>query len=445
MPAGGGVAHVVILGGGFAGLYAARALAGEAVAVTLLDRKNHHVFQPLLYQVATAGLNPSEIAVPIRRILRGQKNLEVLLAEVTAIDPKGKRVVLKDGGAVSYDHLVVAAGATHSYFGNDAWARVAPGLKTIEDALEIRKRVLFAFEAAEREDDEAERRAWLTFVIVGAGPTGVELAGTLAEIAKKTLAKDFRWIDPSRARVLLLEGGPSVLATHVPELREKAREQLVGLGVEVRTGAKVTGIDETGVSLGDERIGARTVLWAAGVAATPLNKTIGAPLDRAGRVLVEPDLTVPGHPEIYVVGDAASLSIDGKPVPGVARAAMDGGAHAAKNILRTMAGKERSPFRYKDPGSLATIGRAAAVADFGKVKITGYFAWLAWLFIHILFLISFRNRFVVLFQWMLSYLTYDRGARLITGDLPSAAIKSVHVPDTLRSAKKADEKTAQPS
>jgi NADH dehydrogenase len=409
--------RVVIVGGGFGGLTAARALRRAPVRLTLVDRQNHHLFQPLLYQVATAGLNPSDIASPIRRILRHQENAEVLLAEAKAIDVAGRAVVLADG-SLAYDYLIVATGATHSYFGHDEWAEHAPGLKSIGDALEIRRRVLYAFEAAERETDPSRRAAWLSFVVVGAGPTGVELSGSLCEIARHALARDFRHIDPTQARVILLEGTDRVLPPYVPELSEKAREQLVRLGVDVRTGEMVTAIDACGVSVGPERIEARTVLWAAGVAASPLARTLGVPLDRAGRVEVEPDLTIPGHPEVYVVGDLASLMQDGRPVPGVAPAAMQEARHAAENVVRSIRGEPREPFRYRDKGSLATIGRAAAVADLGRIKLSGVVAWLAWLFIHILFLIGFRNRFIVLFEWAWSYVTYERGARLITGPWP---------------------------
>lgn len=410
--------HVVILGAGFGGLYAAKALRSADVRVTLVDRRNHHTFQPLLYQVATAGLNPSDIAIPIRRILRHQRNAEVLLAEATAIDVGQKKVVFADG-ELAYDVLVVAVGATHSYFGHDDWARRAPGLKSVEDALEMRRRVLFAFEAAERETDPVRRRAYLTFVIVGAGPTGVELAGALSEIARHTLRGDFRHIDPSDARVLLLEGGPRVLPTYVEELGERARSQLVSLGVDVRTSAKVTEIDERGVALGSERIDASVVLWAAGVAASPLARTLGVPLDRAGRVLVRPDLTIPGHDDVYVIGDLAAVAQDGRPVPGVAPAAIQEARSAAENIRRRLRGEPRRPFRYRDKGALATIGRAAGIADFGRLKLSGLLAWLAWLLVHIFFLIGFRNRFLVLFEWAWSYVTFERGARLITGETPA--------------------------
>jgi NADH dehydrogenase len=414
----GALERVVILGGGFGGLFAAKALARERVDVTVVDRHNHHLFQPLLYQVATAALNPSEIAVPIRRVLRRQKNARVLLADVVAIDAAARKVKLSDG-ELPYDFLIVATGATHSYFGHDEWALAAPGLKTIEDALEIRRRVLLAFEHAEREGDAASRAALLTFVVVGAGPTGVELAGALSEISRHSLAKDFRAVNPRDARVILVEGADRVLPPYVPELSEKARLQLTRLGVEVRTAARVTAIDAGGVSIGAERIEARTVLWAAGVQASPLARSLGVPLDRAGRVLVEPDLSVPGHPSIFVVGDLAAALQGGKPIPGVAGAAVQGGRHAALCIARAIRGEPRPVFRYADKGSLATIGRAAAVADFGWVKLSGFIAWIAWLFIHILLLIGFRNRAIVLVQWAWSYLTHDRGARLITSSPPT--------------------------
>ncbi len=406
--------HVVILGGGFAGLYAARGLARAPVRVTLVDRENHHLFQPLLYQVATAALNPSDIASPLRRVFRRQRNVTVLLGEATAIDVDARRVQLADD-ALAYDWLIVATGATHSYFGHDEWARHAPGLKSIPDALEIRRRVFVAFEAAEREPDEALRRAWLTFVVVGAGPTGVELAGALAEIAHQTLRKDFRRIDPSSARVLLLEAGPRVLAAYPEALSAKAVRQLQRLGVEVRTGALVTAIDGEGVRIGDERLPARTVLWSAGVQASPLARSLGAPLDRVGRVKVTPLLTVPGHDEVFVLGDLAFFEQGGAPVPGIAPAAIQEGRYAAREIARAVAGAPRTPFRYRDKGMLATIGRAAAVARLRHLQVSGFVAWLLWLLIHIFFLIGFRNRVFVIFSWAWSYFTTERGARLITG------------------------------
>ncbi len=406
---------VVLIGGGFGGLAASRALKRAAVRVVVIDRSNHHLFQPLLYQVATAALNPSDIAAPIRRILRGQRNAEVLLAEVRGFDLDGRRVLLDDG-EMAYDALIVAAGATHSYFGRDEWAGVAPGLKSIDDALDIRRRILSAFEAAEREADPARRTAWMTFVIVGAGPTGVELAGTLTEVARHTLARDFRRIDPAQARVILVEGSPHVLPAYVPELSTSARRQLERLGVEVRVGMTAADLDDGGVTLADgERIAARTVIWAAGVAASPLGARLGAPVDRNGRVQVEPDLSIPGHPEVFVIGDLAAIQQDGKPVPGVAPAAMQMGDHAAANVLRRLDGEPTRPFHYVDKGSLATIGRASGIAQFGRLKVSGFLAWSLWLFVHILFLIGFRNRLLVLIEWAWSYVTYDRGARLITG------------------------------
>ncbi|HYC61807.1 MAG TPA: NAD(P)/FAD-dependent oxidoreductase [Thermoanaerobaculia bacterium] len=408
--------HIVIIGGGFAGLYVARGLRHVDADITLIDRHNYHLFQPLLYQVATAGLNPSDIAAPIRSILRKQKNVSVLLGEATAIDVVRKRVQLADGHSLSYDHLVVATGATHSYFGHPEWEHVAPGLKTIDDALEIRRRVLLAFEAAEREDDPSVRDALMTFVVIGAGPTGVELAGALSEIARQTMVRDFRHIHPESTRVILVEGRDRVLPPYPPDLSEKARLQLVELGVEVITGATVTDVSESEVRIGERVIPTRTVLWGAGVQASPLARSLGVPLDRAGRVLVEPDLTIPGHPEVFVLGDLAAVQqYDGSFVPGVAPAAIQEGQHTALNLERAVEGQPLRAFKYRDKGSLATIGRAAAVADFGKVKFGGFLAWMAWLVIHIFFLIGFRNRFLVITQWAWAYLTYQRGARLITG------------------------------
>ncbi len=408
------IPRVVILGGGFAGLEAAKALKRSRVRVSIVDRRNHHLFQPLLYQVATAALNPSNIASPIRRILRGQKNAEVVMGEAHAIDAGARRVILDDG-EVSYDYLIVATGATHAYFGHDAWSEYAPGLKTVEDALTIRRRVLLAYEAAEREDDPERRRAWLTFVIVGGGPTGVEMAGALAEISRHVLSRDFRRFDTRDARVLLVEAGPRVLATFPEDLSTKALRQLERLGVEVKTSVPVTDIDGHGVTIGGDRIAARTTIWAAGVAASPLGKTLNVPLDRAGRVLVEPDLSAPGHPEVLIVGDLASRQQDGKPIPGVAPAAMQGGRYAARRVKDMIAGRPTEPFHYNDKGTLATIGRASAVGEIGKVHLSGYPAWLAWLLIHVFFVIGFRNRFAVMGEWAWIYFTYERGARLITG------------------------------
>jgi len=404
--------HVVIVGGGFGGLTAAQALARAPVQITLLDRRNHHVFQPLLYQVATAGLSPTDIAAPLRRILRGQANTTVLLGEVLRVEPAARKVVLTDG-EVAYDYLILATGATHSYFGNHDWALHAPGLKTLEDATVILRRILLAFERAERETDPDRRRRQLTFVVIGGGPTGVELAGTLVEIARHTLKREFRRIDPAGAQVLLLEGLDRILPTYPPDLSQKARRQLEALGAQVRTSARVTAVDVDGVCLGAERIEAATVLWAAGLAASPVGRSLGTPLDRAGRVHVQPDLSVPGHPEIFAIGDLTALDQDGRPVPGVAPAAMQMGWHAAANVLRSVRGEERRPFRYVDKGSLATIGRLAGVALFGRFKLWGFPAWAAWIAIHVFFLIGFRNRLVVMMEWALAYLTYQRNARII--------------------------------
>jgi NADH dehydrogenase len=404
---------VIVVGAGFGGLEAARVLARGPVHVTVLDRRNHHLFQPLLYQVATAALSPGDIAAPIRHVLRDAPNTEVLLADVRAVRLGDRRVVL-DAGELEYDDLLLATGVTHSYFGHPEWAPLAPGLKTIEDAVEIRRRLLTAFEMAEREADPERRIPWLTFAVVGGGPTGVELAGALSEIARTTLAKDFRRFSPATARVILLEGAPRVLPGYPPDLSEKARRQLARLGVDVRSGAQVTLIDEEGVVASGERIAARTVLWGAGMAASPLARTLGVPLDRAGRVRVAPDLSIPGFPDAFVVGDLAAVEQDGQPVPGVAPAAIQMGRAAAENILRDLRGEPRRPFRYRDKGSLATIGRAAAVAQIGRFHFGGLLAWLLWLFVHLMSLVGFRNRVAVLLQWGWSYLTYARGARLIT-------------------------------
>ena len=405
--------HVVIVGGGFGGLNAARALANRRVRVTLLDRRNHHLFQPLLYQVATAALNAADIATPLRSILRRASNVTVLLADVEKVDLAARRLDL-DRGHMSYDALILAAGASHSYFGHGEWETLAPGLKTLEDALEIRRRVLLAYEAAEREQDGAEQGALLSFVVIGGGPTGVELAGALAEISRETIARDFRLIDPTKARIILVEGGPRVLSAFPETLSQRAEAALRKIGVEVRTHAVVTRITPDAVWIGGEQIRARTVLWAAGVAATPLARSLGVPLDRSGRVLVDPDLSVTGHPEAFAIGDMCALTQEGRPLPGLAPVAIQEGRATAANVLRRLAGLPTQAFRYRDKGTMATIGRAAAVAVVGPVKLSGLIAWLAWLFVHIMFLIGFRNRFLVLFEWAWAYVTWHRGARLIT-------------------------------
>ena len=407
--------HVVVIGGGFAGLSACRVLRNANCRVTLLDRRNHHVFQPLLYQVATATLSPGDIAAPIRWILRHARNVRVLLAEAIRIDVAARQVHLTDGDPIAYDYLVVGSGASHTYFGHPEWATYAQGLKSLEDALEVRTRLLLAFERAERETDPARQRELLTFVLVGGGPTGVELAGTLAEIARQTLRDEFRSIDTSAARIVLVEAGPTILATFPATLRDAARTALNRLRVEVREGAVVTGIDAHGVWLGAERLEAGTVLWAAGVAASPLVRTLGAPLDRAGRVLVEADLSIPGHPEVFVVGDAAAfVHQTGEPLPGVAQVAMQGAAQAARNILSAQAGRPSAPFVYRDLGNMAIIGRGSAIADLGRLHVSGLIAWLMWLFLHIFKLIGFRNRISVMLQWALAYVTFQRSVRLIT-------------------------------
>jgi NADH dehydrogenase len=440
--------HVVIIGGGFGGLAAARALRKAPVRITLLDRRNHHVFQPLLYQVATAALNPSDIAHPIRGALSKQHNVRVLLAEARSIDAAGRRVIL-DGGELAYDFLIVATGATHSYFGKP-WQHLAPGLKSVEDALEIRRRVLVAYEAAERESDPVLQREWLTFVVVGAGPTGVELAGALREIGVQTLAHDFRRIDPTSVRVILVEGKDRVLPTFAPKLSGDALRVLETRDVEVRRDALVTAIDDRGVEIAGERIPARTVLWAAGVQGSPLARTLGAPLDRSGRVEVRSDLTIEGHPEVFVIGDGARMISDGVEVPGMAQGAIQSGRYAASIIARESrglveprrrgraeaqgpaaraargpgvapadaAGIDRPAFRYKDKGSMAAIGRSQAVVQIKGVERSGFLAWLMWWVVHIALLISFRNRFAVMWQWAWSYVTFQRGARLITGEIP---------------------------
>lgn len=409
--------RVVILGGGFGGMAAARQLAGAAVRMTLVDRRNHHLFQPLLYQVATASLAAPSIAAPLRQILRRQRNLTVLLDEVTGIDLAARRVQCAHG-VLDYDFLVVATGAAHAYFGHDEWERHAPGLKTLDDAFLIRRRVLLAFEHAERETDPARRQAWLNFVVVGGGSTGVELAGTLIELARHTLSREFRRSDPRRASVRLIEAGPRLLTAYDPILSDKARRQLERLGVEVHTGVAVTDIDAGGVKLGEHWLPARTVLWAAGVAASPVGRLLGAVLDRAGRVQVLPDLSLPGHPEVFVIGDLAGIAqSSGKPVPGVAPAAKQMGRHVGTVIRSRLRGSdEKRPFSYRDDGSLATIGRLAAVAQFGKLKLSGFPAWSVWLLAHIYFLIGFRNRLVVMLDWAWAYWTHQRHARIVSGD-----------------------------
>ena len=406
--------RVVILGCGFGGLWAAQALRNASVDLTVVDRTNHHLFTPLLYQVATAGLAAPAIAAPIRHILATQRNAMVLMAEVQALHPDQRSVQLDDGTELGYDYLIVATGSMHSYFGNDAWAPFAPGLKTLEDALDIRARILVAFERAERETDAARRAAWLTFVVIGAGATGVELAGTLAEIARHTLRGEFRRFDPRKARVVLVEGSDRVLPPYPPDLSEKALQQLERLGVTVWLGKRVTGVDADGVSMGAERLDAKTVIWAAGVASSPLGRSLGAPLDRAGRVQVQPDLSVPGHPEIFVAGDLAAVP----GVPGIAPAAKQMGRHAALNIISGLRAQPTRPFRYRDYGQLATIGRKAAVALLGKVKLSGFPAWFVWLTAHIYFLINFRNRLVVMIDLAGAYWTFHRYARIVMRSRP---------------------------
>jgi NADH dehydrogenase len=412
--------HIVILGCGFGGLKAVRALAGAADArITLIDRTNHHLFQPLLYQVATAGLSAPAIAAPIRHILKRQRNVTTLMATVNAIDTVRRMVKLNDGSEIDYDYLIVATGSTHSYFGHDEWESVAPGLKTLGDAFEIRRRILLAFEKAELEQDPIKRDAWLTFAVIGAGATGVEMAGTMAEIARHTLRGQFRRIDSRRARVILLEGNERVLPPYPSDLSAQAERQLIRLGVELKLGCRVTGIDAEGVAYTDTngssaRLDSRTVIWSAGVAASPIGKTLGVPLDRSGRVIVQQDLSIPGRPEVFVVGDLAAISHEGKPVPGVAAAAKQMGCTAARNILRRMAGQtEMETFRYRDYGSLATIGRKSAVVMLGKIKFWGFPAWMFWLFIHIYFLIGFRSRLMVMTDWAWAYFSFQRNARIM--------------------------------
>lgn len=407
--------HVVIIGGGFGGLYAARALKNQRVDVTLIDRTNHHVFQPLLYQVATATLAATSITAPIRWLLRNQRNADVLLKEVTSIDVNARRVSFTGGGAVDYDYLIVATGSRHSYFGRDEWERLAPGLKSIDDALEIRRRLLLAFEHAEQAPSDHQQQ-WLTFVIVGGGPTGAELAGMVPMLSQHALPGEYRHVDTRKARVILLEGGPRILPAFPEDLSAEAQHELEELGVEVRVNAKVTDVGDDYVKVGEERIATHSIFWAAGNAPSPLGKQLGAPLDRGGRVVVNPDLSIPEHPEVFVVGDLAAMTTNGKPVPGVAPAAIQSGPRAAKNVLKLIAREPTVPFRYLNKGDLATIGRFRAVALIAGMHLSGWFAWWTWLFIHILYLAGFRNRLSVLFEWGYSFFTFQRGARLILGD-----------------------------
>jgi NADH dehydrogenase len=408
--------QVVIVGAGFAGLEAAKILGrNDDVRVTVVDRRNHHLFQPLVYQVATAALDPSDVAAPIRLVLRHARNTEVVLAEVSGIDRSSRTLRFADGGSLGYDHLIVAAGANDNYFGHGDWSGNAPGMKSLEDALEVRRRVLFAFEEAERLDDEARRRAWLTFVIIGGGPTGVELAGSLSEMAHKVLPRDFRHIDTQSARIILIEGLDRLLPAYSEELSARAKKELERLRIDVRLGTRVTAIDPNGVQVGNERIEARTVLWGAGVSPSPLGKMLGGPVNRAGQVEVTPELTLPGDPRVFVVGDMAAVVQDGRPVPGLAPAAMQMGRSAARNVLRQVRGKPLEPFHYLDKGSFAVIGRGAAVGSiFSKFDVSGFIAWFLWATIHLLYLVGFRSRLAVLFTWGYSYLTWRRIARLIT-------------------------------
>lgn len=408
--------HVVIVGGGFGGLEAAKALKNEPLRVTLVDRRNHHLFQPLLYQVASATLSPADIAAPIRHILRQQRNIEVQLAEVSRVDLQARSLDLEGGSRLDYDYLILATGASHSYFGKEAWARHAPGLKSLEDALDIRRRFLLSFEQAEREPNPEARKALLTYVIVGGGATGVELAGTFKEMTSLTLPKDFRHIHAERARVILVEAGHHILPSFGEGLSEKALQSLEKIGVEVRVGQPVTEVDGQGVTVGTERILARTIIWAAGVAASTLGQSLGAPLDRSGRVMVEADLSVPGHPEVFVIGDLASFSHGlVRPLPGLAPVASQQGRAAARNILASLSRKPRTPFRYRDRGTMATIGRGSAIAQVGPFRLAGWFAWLAWLFIHLMLLVGFRNRLAVFLEWLFAYVSTQRRARLIVG------------------------------
>src|SRR5881275_1890423 len=411
--------RVVIVGSGFGGLEAAKKLACKDVQVTVIDRTNYHLFQPLLYQVATAALSPADIAAPVRAVLSRCKNVEVILAEVESVDVDAKKVKMADL-EIDYDYLILATGARHSYFGHNDWEKLAPGLKSLEDAIELRRRILMAFEYAEKIDDEAARKAAMTFVIIGGGPTGVEMAGAIAEISRYTLAKDFRHIDPSRARIILIEGESRLLAAFPEDLSKSAQKQLTDLGVDVRTSVRATNVTEAGVQLGDEFIPCRVKIWAAGNNASFVGKTLREPVDRVGRIVVNDDLTIPGHPEVQVIGDLANFSHQtGEPLPGVSPVAMQQGRHAARNILRMITNRKPRRFRYWDKGSMATIGRNKAVADLNFVHLSGLPAWLVWLFVHIIFLVGFRNRLAVLFQWAWAYFTFNAGARLITRNFQS--------------------------
>lgn len=411
------VPHVVVVGGGFAGLYATQGLADAPVRITVVDRENHHLFQPMLYQVATAALSPSDIASPIRSILRSQRNVEVMLAEVTEVRTGDKNIQLADGGSINYDYLIIATGVRHSYFGHDDWEAYAPGLKSMEDAEEIRRRVLLSFERAERETDPVKRHAHLTFVVVGGGPTGVEVAGALAEVRRYALRRDFRHIDPGEATVMLLEGGPRLLNSYPDELSERAKRELRRLGVEVRLETLVTEVTPSYVVAGGWTIPTRTVVWAAGNAASPLTKTLGVPLDRVGRVLVEPDCSIPGHPEVFVLGDVAAFPDKTYGyLPGICPVAIQMGQYTSRTIRGDINGKPRRPFSYFDKGQLAVIGRGHAVCDIWHLHFGGMLAWLIWIFVHIFFLIGFRNRIMVMLEWAFAYFTYERGARLITWD-----------------------------
>jgi NADH dehydrogenase len=411
--------RVIIVGAGFGGLEAAKKLSCKNVRVTVIDRTNYHLFQPLLYQVATAALSPADIAAPVRAVLSKYRHVEVILAEVQSVDVEAKKVKAVDL-EIDYDYLILATGARHSYFGHNEWEKLAPGLKSLEDAIELRRRILLAFEYAEKITDEAARRAAMNFVIIGGGPTGVEMAGAIAEISRHTLARDFRHINPSEARVILIEGEPRLLAAYPPDLSESARKQLVDLGVEVRTSTRATNLTEAGVQIGDEFIPCRVKIWAAGNMASFVGKTLGAPTDKVGRVIVNDDLTIPGHPEVQVIGDLANFTHQtAQPLPGISPVAMQQGRHAARNVLAMIQGRKPQRFRYWDKGTMATIGRNKAVADLRFVHLSGLPAWLAWLFVHIIFLVGFRNRLLVLFQWAWAYLTFDKGARLITRNFQS--------------------------